>query len=71
MTQCEKILRHLQDVGSISPLDAIEQYGIMRLAARISNLRDMGYPIKSEMVTGVNRYKEKVRYKIYYLDKEI
>ena len=70
MTQCEKILRHLQDVGSISPLDAMEQYGIMRLAARISNLRDMGYPIKSEMVTGVNRYQEKVHYKIYYLDKE-
>lgn len=71
MTQCEKILRHLQDVGSISPLDAIEQYGIMRLAARISNLRDKGYPIKSKMATGVNRYKEKVHYKIYYLEKEI
>ena len=31
-TQCERILRHLKDYGSINPLVALREYGIMRLA---------------------------------------
>lgn len=34
MTQCEKIVRHLEDCGSITPLSAMREYGIMRLASR-------------------------------------
>lgn len=32
LTQCEKIIRHLREYGSISSLEAITEYGILRLA---------------------------------------
>ena len=32
ITQCERILRHLNDFGSITSLEAMQDYGIMRLA---------------------------------------
>ena len=35
MTQSEKILRHLKDYGSITPLEALQEYGCMRLGARM------------------------------------
>lgn len=31
VTQCEKVLRHLRKFGSITPMEAIQEYGIMRL----------------------------------------
>ena len=65
--QCERIIRHLQDYGSITSVEAISEYGVMRLASRIADLRQMGYPIRSEMVSGKNRYGEKTRYAKYTL----
>lgn len=35
MTQCERILRHLQDYGSITQAEAVTEYGCYRLGARI------------------------------------
>lgn len=58
MTQKERILRHLRDCGSISQLEALKEYGIMRLSSRVSELRAEGYPIRREMVTVKNRYNE-------------
>ena len=52
MTQCEKILRHMEDYGSISSLEAVNEYGIMRLASRISALKRMGVSISKETVKG-------------------
>lgn len=68
LTQCDKILRHLQDYGSISQMDALREYGIMRLASRISDLKRRGYPVTREMVAGKNRYGETVTYARYSLD---
>ena len=67
MTQCERILRHLNDHGSITSLEAMSEYGIMRLASRINDLKGMGYPILSERATGKNRYDETTSYSIYRL----
>lgn len=39
-----KILRWMQNKGSITPQDALT-FGCMRLAARIKNLRSDGYDI--------------------------
>ena len=69
MTQNERILRHLRDNGSITPLDALSEYGIMRLASRISDLRNRGYDISREMVQGRNRYGEATRYQGIRLQK--
>lgn len=49
MTQRDQVLQHLIRAGSISPLQAIQMYGITRLAARINELRKEGFPIQTSM----------------------
>lgn len=65
MTQCDRILRHFQDYGSITSLEAMKEYGIMRLASRISDLRRLGYAIAVKTENGKNRYGEKTSYARY------
>lgn len=67
MTQHERILRHFEDVGSLTQAEALQDYGIARLSARISELRSAGYPIRREMVSGRNRYQEPVSYARYWM----
>lgn len=50
MTQTAAILKDLQRGKSITPLQALKRHGCLRLAARISNIRDMGYNVKSARV---------------------
>jgi hypothetical protein len=66
-TQCDRILRHLKDYGSITSLEAVNEYGIMRLASRINDLRAQGIAISSEVVSGKNRYGETTHYAVYRL----
>ncbi len=68
MTQNEQILRHMQVYGSITPMDALQEYGIMRLGARICDLKQMGYKIRREIVHGRNRFGEKTRWAKYELE---
>jgi hypothetical protein len=49
MTQCEKIMRHLERYGSITSVEAMSEYGIARLASRINDLKKSGVPIKKRM----------------------
>ena len=70
VTQCDRILRHLKDYGSITPMEAMNEYGIMRLAARINDLRAQGIAIESEVKTGKNRYGEDTHFSVYRLKKE-
>ena len=67
MTQTDRILRHLRDYGSITPLEALQEYGCMRLGARIYDLKRAGYNIQTSYVAGVNRYGEKTRWARYEL----
>lgn len=69
-TQHSRILRHLKDYGTLTSLEAMSEYGIMRLSARISELKAMGYYIKSELCKGKNRYGEPTRYAKYTLKGE-
>lgn len=74
MTQCERILRHLQDYGSITQAEAVTEYGCYRLGARIWDLKAQGILIRSERVTGKNRYDEPVsfsRYSIVKTEREV
>jgi hypothetical protein len=70
ITQCDRILRHLRDYGSISSLEAISEYGILRLASRITDLKNRGYNIQGITKKGRNRYDEAVHYKVYKLIEE-
>lgn len=68
MTHCERVLRHLTDYGSITSVEAFNEYGNSRLAATVFKLRALGYPITSEWETSKNRYGEDVRYTRYRLE---
>lgn len=67
LTQCQRIVRHLEDYGSINPLEAMVEYGIMRLASRINDLKNQGYLISTNIVKGNNRYGEPTHYAVYRL----
>ena len=68
VTQCDRILRHLKDYGSITSMVAMQEYGIMRLASRINDLRSQGIKIVSETVAAKNRYGETTHYAVYRLE---
>jgi hypothetical protein len=68
MTQRERVLRHIEDYGSISSLEAFREYGITRLSAIIWLLRhEDELPIESIGETILNRYGDKVSFFHYYL----
>ena len=69
MTQIDRIMRHLEDYGSITSLEAVSEYGIMRLASRIHDLKMKGVPVIKEMESNKNRYGEPVSYARYRLER--
>lgn len=68
MTQCEMILKYIQDFGSINPMQAMKDLGVMRLAARVADLKKAGHKITRRTVTGRNRYGAPVIYAEYRLE---
>lgn len=70
MTQCDLVLEYMRQFGSINPLEAIRDIGCMRLASRISDLREQGYAIGRRMKTSKNRYGKDVSFAEYYLIEE-
>lgn len=64
MTQNETVLAHLRH-GPITPLVALREHGIMRLGARIWDLRRMGYRIDRRIVVSpVNPRKHYAEYRL-------
>lgn len=50
-TQNEELLDYLNTHRTITQMKAWRELGIMRLASRISDLREQGYVITTEMIT--------------------
>ena len=67
LTQCMKILKYMHDFGSITPIEAMKDLGVMRLGARIYDLEAEGFEIIHERESGKNRYGEKTSYARYRL----
>lgn len=65
MTQAQRILKYIDEKGSITPFEAFAELGITKLATRISELRRDGEKIEKRYVTGTNRFGEKVQYMEY------
>ena len=65
MTQKETILRHLYEKGPISQLEATREYMILRLSARIEELRKDGHYIINEDVKMLD--KRYVKYRLLSL----
>jgi hypothetical protein len=49
-TQVRQIRQALDDGRKLTPLDAQRDFGCMRLAARIADLKAAGYPVERRMV---------------------
>lgn len=69
-SQCMRVLDYMADFGGITQLEAIKDIGVMRLASRISDLRQRGIDITDDWLTITNRYGEKCRVKRYMLTEE-
>lgn len=68
--QKTRILYHLRNFPYLTSKAAFYYYGITRLSARIKDLRELGYDIKTVMVDGMTRYGEPCRYARYILKGE-
>ena len=67
-SQNERVLKYLQThKRGITQYQALDKLGVMRLASRISDLREMGYPILKTTIEVKNRYDEVCRVAQYRL----
>ncbi len=66
-TQCNLLLDHFESGGSLTAMEAAKLYSVGRLAARVSDLRRSGYPIKGDMVSVKNQFGDTCRVKRYYM----
>lgn len=64
-TQAERVLDYIEEFGSITQIQALQDLGCMRLASRISDLRRQGHDTISERVAVKNRFGEKCYIKRY------
>jgi hypothetical protein len=58
-SQTAEIKKHLQSGKSLTPLDALYQFGCFRLGARIWDLKNEGMKIKTEIITIISAGKNK------------
>ena len=68
-SQNRRILDYISLHGGITTLDAERDLGVQRLASRISDLKNLGYPISDEWVKVKNRWGEPCRVKRYWVAK--
>lgn len=68
MGQLEKVVRHIETFGSITPAEAVSDYGIYRLSAIAYTMKKRGYPVHSTIEHGLNRFGEKTKYARYTIE---
>lgn len=49
-SQCDAILEHLKSGKTLTPLEALDLYQTMRLAARVLDLRNAGHAIQTDFL---------------------
>lgn len=66
MTQCDRVLKYMDDFGSISTYQAFVDIGVASLSRRICDLKEKGHKISSKTVYTKNRYGGKTHYSVYW-----
>lgn len=66
-TQREKLLAHLKECLSITAHKALYGYGISRCAARVHDLKQLGYQIEKRMIEVPTRDGRRARVAEYFL----
>ena len=69
MSQTKLLLEHLKTHKGITAAEALRMYGVGRLAARVSDLRERGHKIITVDTKSRNRYGRKIHYATYVLVK--
>ena len=71
MTQDERVIKYINDFGSISPMEAFMDLGVTKLATIVSRLRkEKNMVFFQEYLPATNRYGEKCYYMRYWLDEK-
>ena len=60
MTQMEMLINHFQHGHSITQAEALDRFGIGRLASRITDLKNKGYDVEVADEVVRNRFNKKV-----------
>jgi hypothetical protein len=64
VSQEQLVLQHLKSGKSLTPIEALNRYGIFRLSARIHRLRDAGHIIRTENITNPTGTKTYAAYRL-------
>lgn len=67
-SQISLVLNHLQSGKSITPLEALSQYGCYRLGAVIFDLKAEGHKITTEVIHYKKENGKRGRYAVYRLE---
>lgn len=67
ITDKARVLEYLRTHGSITPLEALYDFGCYRLGARVFDLRRDGYNIRTTIVQETDRNGEPMRYARYFI----
>lgn len=70
-SQCAAVLAHLRAGNGLTALQALNQFGCARLAARIDDLRSAGHRIETIWLRVANRARKTVRVAEYRLANEV
>jgi hypothetical protein len=70
MTKKAQVLNHLQNYGTITSWQAIQQYGATRLSDIIFKLRKQGYNIETKTECTKDRNGNTCQYAKYILNRE-
>lgn len=67
-SQKKRLMAFFRTGQKITSLEALNDLGIYRLSARLSELENIGVPISRERLQVVNRYGEQIRIKRYWIE---
>ena len=70
-TQSERVLEYMATYGSITPLEALRDLGVFRLAARIHDLRREGHNVVKGTETVHNRFGYQVSIASYSIKSDL
>lgn len=68
-TQRDEILNALKRGRLLTPMDALRTWGCSRLAARVAELREAGYPIRTKLVAMPTAHGHTARVAVYRLER--
>lgn len=66
-TQAQRVLDYMEEFGSITQFDALKDLWVMRLASRISELRQQGHNVQGSTEAVKNRFGDTIYIKRYSL----